>query len=235
MRSPEASRPPRPRGRRFPRRSALGAAPAAVVLAAALAALVLAAPGGAGAGVGPGVGPGVGQTAAETAALDAWMKLLGLLGGAAAEPVTLTEDEASLLLATPPAAPILAEEAGLSSVSTRFGPGEVRFSASADPEALAALLPLPLPLGGAAVPLRATVRLVGEDGLGRATLVEASAGGLPVPPEAVAEALLERLLAAFSVVEGSPEVEGATARFPLPAGLRALEVGPGEVRLTPGG
>jgi len=217
MRSPPASRPPRPRGRRFPRRSALGAA---------LAAVVLAAPGGA--------GPGVGQTAAETAALDAWMKLFGLMGGAAAEPVTLTEEEASLLLATPPAAPILAEEAGLSSVSTRFRPGEVRFSASAEPGALAALLPLPLPLGGAAVPLRATVRLVGEDGLGRATLVEASAGGLPVPPEAVAEALLERLLTAFSV-EGSLEVEGATARFPLPRGLRALEVGSGVVRLTPGG
>lgn len=217
MRSPQASRPPRLRGRRFPRRSALGAA---------LAAVVLAAPGGA--------GPGVGQTAAETAALDAWMKLFGLMGGAAAEPVTLTEEEASLLLATPPAAPILAEEAGLSSVSTRFRPGEVRFSASAEPGTLAALLPLPLPLGGAAVPLRATVRLVGEDGLGRATLVEASAGGLPVPPEAVAEALLERLLTAFSV-EGSLEVEGATARFPLPRGLRALEVGSGEVRLTPGG
>lgn len=221
MRSPPASRPPRPRGRIFPRRSALGAA---------LAAVVLAAPGGAG----PGVGPGVGQTAAETAALDAWMKLFGLMGGAAAEPVTLTEEEASLLLATPPAAPILAEEAGLSSVSTQFRPGEVRFSASAEPGTLAALLPIPLSLGGAAVPLRATVRLVGEDGLGRATLVEASAGGLPVPPEAVAEALLERLLTAFSV-EGSLEVEGATARFPLPRGLRALEVGSGEVRLTPGG
>lgn len=213
-----ASRPPRLRGRRPPRRSGFGAA-----LPAAFLAVLLAAPGGG--------GPAAGQTAAETAALDAWMKLFGLMGGAAAEPVALTEAEAGALLSTPPAAPILAEEAGLSSVSVRFRPGEVRFSASADPDALAALLPLPL--GAGALPLRATVRLVGEDGLGRATLVEASAAGLAIPPEAVAEALLERLLTAFSV-EDSLEVEGTTARFPLPYGLRALEVGAGEVRLTPG-
>lgn len=210
-----ASRPPRLRGGPSPRRPGFGAA-----LAAAFLAVLTAAAGGA-------------QTAAETAALDAWMKLFGLAGGAAAEPVALTEAEAGALLATPPAAPILAEEAGLSSVSVRFRPGEVRFSASADPEALAALLPLPLGAGAGALPLRATVRLVGEDGLGRATLVEASAAGLAIPPEAVAEALLERLLTAFSV-EDSLEVEGTTARFPLPYGLRALEVGAGEVRLTPG-
>ena len=218
-----ASRPPRLRGGPSPRRPGFGAALDAVFLA--LLIVLTAAAGGA--------RPAAWQTAAETAALDAWMKLFGLAGGAAAEPVALTEAEAGALLATPPAAPILAEEAGLSSVSVRFRPGEVRFSASADPDALAALLPLPLGAGAGALPLRATVRLVGEDGLGRATLVEASAAGLAIPPEAVAEALLERLLTAFSV-EDSLEVEGTTARFPLPYGLRALEVGAGEVRLTPG-
>lgn len=216
-----ASRPPRLRGGPSPRRPGFGAALPAAFLAVLI---VLTAAAG-------GTRPAAWQTAAETAALDAWMKLFGLAGGAAAEPVALTEAEAGALLATPPAAPILAEEAGLSSVSVRFRPGEVRFSASADPEGLVALLPLPL--GAGALPLRATVRLVGEDGLGRATLVEASAAGLAIPPEAVAEALLERLLTAFSV-EDSLEVEGTTARFPLPYGLRALEVGAGEVRLTPG-
>lgn len=229
MSSRRASRPPRPGGGPARRGAALAGAALTAVLPIVLPtvppAVLFAAPSGA--------NSAARQSPVETAALDAWMKLFGLMGGAAAEPVTLTEAEAGALLATPPAAPILAEEGGLSAVSAQFHPGEVRFSATADPETLAALLPLPLGAGGGGVPLRAAVRLVGEDGFGRATLVEASAGGLPVPPEAVAEALLERLLAAFSV-EGSLDIEGATARFPLPYGLRSLVVGAGEIRLTPG-
>lgn len=218
MSSPRASGPPR--------RAALAAPAAAPAPAVAFALALLAASGGAAAAA------PAGQASPDAAALDAWMKLLGLTGGAAAEPVALTEAEADALLATPPAAPILAEQGGLSSVSVRFHPGEVRLAASADPEALGALLPLP-PGAGAGVPLRATVRLSGEDGFGRATLVEASAAGVALPPEAVAAALLERLLTAFSV-EVAGVVEGASARFPLPYGLRALEARPGEIRLTPG-
>ena len=186
-----------------------------------------------------------GQSAAPDAvATNAWMKILGLMGGgpgvsgatgpgAAAEPVLLSEAEVEAILGTQPIAPLLREQGGLSEVRVRFSPGEVRLSATADPASLGEALRFPgLPLAapptaaGGPVPVETTLRLRGAAGYGEASLVEAAVGGVALPPEMVEDAVLEWLLTALAV-------EGAASRFPLPAGVAALEVESGRIRLVP--
>lgn len=183
-----------------------------------------------------------GQSAAPDAvATNAWMKILGLMSGvsgatgpgAAAEPVLLSEAEVEAILGTQPIAPLLREQGGLSEVRVRFSPGEVRLSATADPASLGEVLRFPgLPLAapptaaGGPVPVETTLRLRGAAGYGEASLVEAAVGGVALPPEMVEDAVLEWLLAALAV-------EGAASRFPLPAGVAALEVESGRIRLVP--
>lgn len=176
----------------------------------------------------------------DPVATNAWMKLLGLMGGglgasgAAGEPVLLSEVEVEAMLGTQPIAPLLREQGGLSEVRVRFSPGEVRLSASADPASLREVLRFPgLPLAdapaapaGGPVPVETTLGLRGDAGYGTASLLEAAVGGMALPPEMVEDAVLEWLLTALAV-------EGAASRFPLPAGVRALEVEAGRIRLIP--
>ena len=189
--------------------------------------------------------PSPAQSAApDPVATNAWMKILGLMGGglgasgAAGEPVHLSEAEVEAMLGGQPIAPLLREQGGLSEVRVRFSPGEVRLSASADPASLAEVLRLPgLPLtipptapptatAGGAVPVETTLRLQGDAGYGTASLVGASVGGRALPPEMVEDAVLEWLLTSLAV-------EGSASRFPLPAGVCALEVEDGRIRLIP--
>lgn len=185
--------------------------------------------------------PSPAQSAApDPVATNAWMKILGLMGGglgasgAAGEPVHLSEAEVEAMLGGQPIAPLLREQGGLSEVRVRFSPGEVRLSASADPASLAEVLRLPgLPLtipptatAGGPVPVETTLRLQGDAGYGTASLVGASVGGRALPPEMVEDAVLEWLLTSLAV-------EGSASRFPLPAGVRALEVEDGRIRLIP--
>lgn len=183
-----------------------------------------------------------GQSAAPDAvATNAWMKILGLMSGvsgatgagAAGEPVLLSEAEVEAILGTQPIAPLLREQGGLSAVRVRFSPGEVRLSASADPASLGEALRFPgLPLAapptaaGGPVPVETTLHLRGAAGYGEASLVAAAVGGVALPPEMVEDAVLEWLLTALAV-------EGAASRFPLPAGVAALEVESGRIRLVP--
>lgn len=177
--------------------------------------------------------------APDAVATNAWMKILGVMSGvsgatgAAAEPVLLSEAEVEAILGTQPIAPLLREQGGLSGVRVRFSPGEVRLSASADPASLGEVLRFPgLPLAapptaaGGPVPVETTLGLRGAAGYGEASLVEAAVGGVALPPEMVEDAVLEWLLAALAV-------EGAASRFPLPAGVAALEVESGRIRLVP--
>lgn len=185
--------------------------------------------------------PSPAQSAApDPVATNAWMKILGLMGGglgasgAAGGPVHLSEAEVEAMLGTQPIAPLLREQGGLSEVRVRFSPGEVRLSATADPASLGEVLQFPgLPLAapptgpaGSPVPVETTLRLQGEAGYGTASLVAASVGGLALPPEMVEDAVLAWLLTSLAV-------EGAASRFPLPAGVRALEVEAGRIRLVP--
>lgn len=185
--------------------------------------------------------PSPAQSAApDPVATNAWMKILGLMGGglgasgAAGGPVHLSEAEVEAMLGGQPIAPLLREQGGLSEVRVRFSPGEVRLSASADPASLAEVLQFPgLPLAappaahaGGPVPVETTLRLQGDAGYGTASLVGASVGGLALPPEMVEDAVLEWLLTSLAV-------EGSASRFPLPAGVRALEVEDGRIRLIP--
>ncbi len=182
--------------------------------------------------------PSPAQSAApDPVATNAWMKILGLMGGglgASGEPVHLSEAEVEAMLGGQPIAPLLREQGGLSEVRVRFSPGEVRLSASADPASLAEVLRFPgLPLAApptapaeSPVPVETTLRLQGDAGYGTASLVGASVGGLALPPEMVEDAVLEWLLTSLAV-------EGSASRFPLPAGVRALEVEDGRIGLIP--
>ena len=169
----------------------------------------------------------------------AWLKIFSLTSGGL-EPVVLSEAEVNALLASAQLAALLVETAGLSRVEARLLPEEVRLSGEMDAARIgAALGPLAPRAEGRAQQVEASVRIRGARGSGEATILRGAIAGQELPPALIREALLDALAGAGRLPgEGDGEAPWETALrtgtpFPLPQGLDAIEVGSGEIRLTP--
>lgn len=164
----------------------------------------------------------------------AWFKILGLRSGAP-DPVVLSEAEVNALLGSAQLGALFAERAGVSGLSARLFPEEVRVRGKLEAARLGPVLgPLAPPAAGPAQPFQAVIRLRGAGGAAEATILRGMVAGIEVPPEMLTEAVGAVLLGVLggSGADGEEPVR-TDALFPLPPGLEGLQVRSGEVRLTP--
>ena len=176
-----------------------------------------------------------GQETPEEVLASGFFKLAALLSGDG-DAVTLSEAEANALLAAEPAAEWLLAEAGLRNVRVRFFPGQAHFIGAMPGDRMpAALGPLLGAAAGEDHPVDVTLGLSGADGVGRGGIERGSLAGLELPPDLLAELVLEGLAGLTGVPEQARSAIRAGTAFPLPWRIEGIEVRSGEVRLTPRG
>jgi hypothetical protein len=110
---------------------------------------------------------------------------------------------------------------------TMVGAGMVRGAAQVDLAALGretgAGASSPWSYLGGRIPVAVTGQLHTDDGLGRFELQTASVSGVPVP-----KALVADMLAYYSRTQDEPAGFRLDEPFPLPAGIRRIEIGQGQ-------
>ena len=110
---------------------------------------------------------------------------------------------------------------------TMVGAGMVRGSARVDLATLGkqtgAGATSPWSYLGGRIPVAVTGRLHANDGMGRFELQSATVSGVPVPRTVVAD-----MLAHYSRTEDEPAGVRLDDPFPLPAGIRRIEIGQGQ-------